>query len=73
MEEVIAETCVRSLKRAEHDAFNTLKEKAKDNEWLEDFLKAGGLEFCALFSFNKIKNDKISETVIFELLSWIQL
>ena len=69
MEEVNAEINVRSLKRAEHDAFNTLKEKAKDNEWLEDFLRAGGLEVCTLFSFNKIKNDKISKTVICELLS----
>ena len=53
MEEVSAETCVRSLKRAEQDAFNTLKEKVKDNEWLDDFLKAGGLEVCTLFNLTK--------------------
>ena len=53
MEEVSAETCVLSLKRAEQDAFNTLKEKAKDDEWLEDFLKAGGLEVGNLFHLTK--------------------
>ena len=53
MEEVSAETCVHSLKQAGHDAFNTLKEKVKDHEWLEDFLKAGGLEVCNLFHLRK--------------------
>ena len=53
MEDFSAENCVRSLKQAEQDAFNSLKEKTKDNEWIEDFLKAGGLEVCNLFHLTK--------------------
>ena len=53
MEEVSAEICVRSLKQAKQDPFNTLKENSKDDEWLEDFLKAGGLEVGNLFHLIK--------------------
>ena len=53
MADISAENCVRSLKQAQEDPFNTLKEKAKDDEWLEDFLKAGGLEVCNYCFYNK--------------------
>ena len=45
----VQENCVFSLKQAQEDAFNMVKEKVKDHEWLKDFIRAGGLEVCALF------------------------
>ena len=53
MADISAENCVRSLKQAQEDAFNTLEEKAKDDEWLKDFLTVGGLEVCNYCFCNK--------------------
>ena len=53
MENVNPEECVHFLKQAKEDAFNTLREKVKEDEWLEDFLNAGGLEVWNLFLTNK--------------------
>ena len=44
MDDASAGKCAHFLKQAKEEAFNTLKEKVKDDEWLADFLKAGGLE-----------------------------
>ena len=51
--DISAEKCVHFLKQAQEDAFNTLKEKAKDDEWLEAFLNAGGLEVRNVFFTNR--------------------
>ena len=46
MADISAEKYIDLLKQADEDAFNTLKENAKDAEWLNNFLDAGGLEVC---------------------------